>query len=184
MEQLGEKHRQSDELSRKKEDVCKDIGRELGEADWAALDAEFGKSTEDIRDADEIERDLRDLCGFDTADAFLGRRSREIEGYVTQYGDLPNLRKALKTEEDNLRTYKEKVKEAGEIPEEFKEITDPAGYEKELSEAIRRCEERIDDLREDLSQAEKELGERSAEELAEEYEQADAPMISMERKKK
>ena len=174
VEHLGEKRRQSDELSRKKEDVCKDIGRELGEADWAALDAEFGKSTEDIRDADEIERDLRDLCGFDTADAFLGRRSREIEGYVTQYGDLPNLRKALKTEEDNLRTYKEKVKEAGEIPEEFKEITDPAGYEKDLSEAIRRCEKRIENLREDLSQAEKELGERSAEELAEEYEQADA----------
>lgn len=101
------------------------------EASAAALTA---RTT--IRAAVDIERDIRGLCGGVELGRFLGAKEAAVKAFEDEYPSADALRGRIRDCEQELEKARSAVREAENIPEKFRAISDADGYIKALGEAV------------------------------------------------
>ena len=174
LEELREKQQTVKDLSSDLKDKEREIRSALGRTEWEELKAAGEKIPSDCKTVAEIEKEIQSLCDFKSVDSFIGTVSAVIDGYVRKYSTLNKLSQEKEAKSREIFFLKEKAENAAAIPEEFVSITDPDQYDLELRERIKAANEILDTLRDKLSDAEKAVGDKSAEEYAEELVQAEA----------
>lgn len=184
VERLGEMQQKADELSGKIADKRREIKTALGKKwTWDKLEVEAKKLSPDGRTAETISADIEKLCEEDSVDTFIGRMQGMIDKYVKEYETLEKLAKDFKSKKKTVGDLFNQVKSSETIPEEFAGIDDTEKYDEELGKKLKDIEEKgdnsIEGLRRKLSNAERNLGDKSAEEYYEEYLQAEEKLQSL-----
>lgn len=166
--ELREKHDKAHELAGKLDIQDARINSELGDRTWEDMTADVEAVPDSARDPNELRMEITLLCGS-SIEVFIGRITGDITRYEEQYGTQERLAadaEAKKCAADELR---KKAESAEVMPDEFADVDDPDEYDEELKNGIERIEKDIEDLRKQLSIAERGLSDKSAEEYAEEY---------------
>ncbi len=140
----------------------------LGDSSWEDLKIAYSKVSEGIEPEDEIKAQIGNLCGSKTLDAFIGGLEATISDYEVKYVSIEQLRASIEELNKEKEESQKKIDSMEEIPEEFRGIDDPDGYDAGLQKRIEVCENQINDLNGKLREAERKLGDKSAEEYSEE----------------
>lgn len=146
----------------------------LGDNTWEAVKAANDAVPVGIETASEIDRQIADLCGSKSVDAFIGGLDATLSDYEEKYGSIEKLGAAI----DNVKKEKDvnqaKLGSMDEIPEEFQGIDDPDGYDADLQAEIDNYDSQVEDHDDKLRHAERNLGEKSAEEYSDELQEKEA----------
>lgn len=109
----------------------------LGPVAYGELEAAAKAVTAAVRSKEDIENDIRFVCGGNDIDKFITRKETVSDGYTAEYGSIESLKaKALSLEEE-LKKAKESLSGTEDIPAEYLNISDP---EKHLSILQRELE--------------------------------------------
>lgn len=166
--QLDEKQKNLEETKRTLNDITTKIEATLGDVSWESLERAVKEISDEIRSSKEIEQDIKSLCNG-SIDVYIGSLSIVIDQYKSKYQDIGNLSKLIENKNNDVKEINEKLHSAENIPEEFSLIENPEEYDKSLKDSIDQTEKTIEHLGEELFEAEKDLGEKSAEEYDEDY---------------
>ena len=145
----------------------------LGESSWEEVRKADESVPAGIEAESEIRKQIADLCGTKTADAFLGGLQTTLSDYQVKYESVENLKSSIEKLEKEKAVNQGKLDSMDEIPEEFRE-TDPDQYDADFQESIDACDKEISDHSERLRDAERRLGDKSAEEYSEELQEKEA----------
>lgn len=173
VQQMKEQQQNIRENKAKLENLNERIQSNLGNMTWEELSKAISDISAPVGSVEEIEDEISDLCRDRSIDAFIGSLSSDVDRYTQKYNSLDVLEEKLakkKTEVDDL---KNKIESGDQMPQEFSDIEDPDSYADDLKREIDSIDEKLENLREDLSAKEKELSEKSAEEYSEDYKQAE-----------
>ncbi|MCR4616476.1 MAG: AAA family ATPase [Clostridiales bacterium] len=172
IEELREKNNDAKEL----ESLANtEIPYILGDMSWDDLKTKANDIPDDTRSVNDVDHDIKELCKTMTLDTFIGDVNAVCKGYENEYVSIDSLTGAIKSKEEEIDNLRSKLENADSIPKEFASVDDPEDYEDQLKGQIDQLDGEdgvLEQLRRDLSDAEKNLGEKSAEEYAEEYLQA------------
>ena len=169
MEELLQKQKEAQDLSGSLARLADEIKSVLGDTTWKDLCAEAKGIPADTRSVTEVQSDIMALCRGQSLDMFIGGVNAVLEGYREKYGSVENLTEEVSKKNDKISEYKQKIESADAVPEEFASIGDADTYAGELEDLLKEIDDRLEQLRNQLSAAEKSLGEKSAEEYADEY---------------
>lgn len=140
----------------------------LGDKEWKEVKAENANVPEDIETEAEVKRLIMDLCGFKSIDEFVGGQKATLENYVQKYETLEKLAADLEKLKAEKMTNQAKIDAVDEIPEEFQGIDDPDEYDEDLQAEIDDYDEQIKTCESKQREAERDLGEKTAEEYSDE----------------
>ena len=171
-EQLQEQQREWSDLNRDLKSLAECITAALGETAWETLQAEAAVLPANIRSKTAVKADISALCGGKSLDAFIGGISSTVEAYTQKYGNPKTLAAETNDQADTVHKLRDNAGNAETVPEEFAGIQDADEYDASLKNQIKGKEDRLEDLRAELSAAEKALGDKSAEEYADDYNKA------------
>lgn len=142
------------------------ITAKLGGQDWAEVQT---WAEPDCESAADVQAQIAALCGDQTVEGFLGARNGLLRGFRELYTSREALAESIRTAEDAIDGYRQKLSGIAEIPAEYQNISDVDAY----AAALKADEEKWDDQLEvcnlELLDAQLQLDEKSAEEYAEEY---------------
>ena len=141
---------------------------------WSELEQIAGAVPIDIESADKVRSAIIELCGDRKIDRFIGQKQNAAETYENEYTDEETLKKDIIKENTDLEKHRKDLESLEDIPEEFNMIDDPDKYIDALTKEIKAKDSGLELLREKLSEAEKNLPERSAEDYEAEYEEKNA----------
>lgn len=147
------------------------LERILGDNTWEAVKTANDAVPADIETASEIDRQIADLCRFKSVDAFIGGLEATLSDYEVKYGSIEKLRTAIDDVRKERDANQAKLDSMEEIPEKFREIDDPDGYDADLQAKIDDHDSQIGAHDSKLRQAERNLGEKSAEEYSDELQE-------------
>ncbi|MBO5365918.1 MAG: hypothetical protein J6A39_04750, partial [Peptococcaceae bacterium] len=145
----------------------------LGNQDWSRLQEAVHNIPADTPLLHEVENAIQNLCGKESLDAYIGGLQSKINGYINEYGSLEMLAIKVIESDNQIKEYEESLQQAVNIPAEFAEISDLNKYSTDLKDAIDLQDNTIEKLRNDLSNAERNLGDVSAEDLQEQQKEAE-----------
>lgn len=154
------------------------LARILGDNTWEAVKAAGDAVPAGIEAAPEIDHQIADLCGFKSVDAFIGGLETTLSDYEEKYESIEKLRTAITNVKKERDTNQAKLDSMDEIPEEFREIDDPDGYDADLQAEIDDYDSQIGDHDDKLRYAERNLREKSAEEYSEELQEKEAEFVA------
>lgn len=97
----------------------------LGKTEYAALKSAVAAMDPDMRSTESIEGDIRALCGDSDIVRFLAAKETTVQSYAAEYGDMDALQIKADAAETELRTARELVGTAEDIPAEYTAISDP-----------------------------------------------------------
>ena len=129
---------------------------------------------EDIESEMEIESQISILCGCKTIDGFIGGMESTLDGYENRYGSVEKLKASVKKLNEDKETSRRKLDSMDEIPEKYHGIEDPDRFDDTLLEKIEDYDARIEIHSSKLSEAERNLGDKSSEEYTEELQDKEA----------
>ena len=113
----------------------------LGEQSFEDLEHEAKRYDEAVRSAEDIERDIRVLCGGDVV-RFIAVTQTIVQGYEAEYNSVD----ALKAKAFDLTTALEKARASlqtdEDVPAEFATITDPEAYLEQLQTSLSQAQQR------------------------------------------
>ncbi len=174
LEELQEKSEEYDRLSAEVSNLKDSLAMRLDSHAWEELQKQNAQIPADIPTTEEINLRIEDICGNMPVDRFIGGKESVKRQYEEKYisvdrlsSDIEELRRQIRKNEDKLSVLKD-------VPEEYQNIKDPDQYDNALCEKIQELEEELATLRDDLSTAERRLGDKSAEEYSEELAKAKA----------
>ncbi|MBQ8280321.1 MAG: AAA family ATPase [Roseburia sp.] len=144
------------------------LERILGDKDWKEIKSANANVPEDIETEAEIKRLVMDLCGFKSIDEFIGGQKATLENYVQKYETLEKLAADLEKLNAEKTTNRAKLDAVDEIPEEFRGIDDPDAYDEDLQAEIDDYEVQMKACESKRREAERNLGEKTAEEYSDE----------------
>lgn len=169
VEELEQKQKNATSLQNRIKELENLIEIKLDGKAWDELQAENAGIPADIASVSDVEIDIKALCGRISADSYIGEKSGKIDDYAAKYGTLDGLKKLAEKKENEIKKQKEKLGAVAEIPEEYRQIEDPDAYDQRLKRKIDGCGDDIERYGRDISDAEKKLGDQSAEEYSELY---------------
>lgn len=146
----------------------KDVDSILGDITWEELEKRNKEIPTNIKTEDKIKEQIEELCGKELIDSFIGSKNTILQGYKDEYKSVDDLKESLKRFEEEKRKKVEQLNSLDEIPVEFQEIDDPEEYDKKLNKRIEEVDQDIEEHRIKLNESERKLGDKSAEEYAEE----------------
>lgn len=150
------------------------LERILGGKTWEVVKAAGDAAPAGIEAASEIDRQIADLCGFKSVDAFIGGLETTLSDYEEKYQSIEKLRTAITDVKKEREVNQAKLDSLDDIPEEFREIDDPDGYDADLQAEIDDYDSQIEAHDDKLRHAERNLGEKSAEEYSDELQEKEA----------
>lgn len=145
----------------------------LDGASWEELESEAASVSGSVRAANIIDADIKALCNM-PIDRFIGSASSSISRCAEKYGSPEKLSADMRSSEETLRKLRISIASSESIPPEFQNINDPDEYSETLRNQIEGYEKTVERLTASLSEAERGLRERSAEEYAEDCQRANA----------
>ena len=140
----------------------------LGGAAWEDLKREGEAVSGSVPAAALIKAEIQALCG-PSLDGFIGRMTGAVEELCGKYGSQDQLAKLVSDDLASIEKLREELDNAPAIPEQFAGIGDLDQYDTMLKGDLAACDEALEELRTQLSNAERNLGDKSAEEYADEY---------------
>lgn len=152
----------------------------LADQTWEELRAAFERLPEEAEPEEEIREELKELCGERTAEALLGALEQTLQVYAERHISEEKLKEKIKEKKEQLEKNRKKQENIREIPEEYEKVQDPDQYDLALEEKIRSCSEELLMLEDKQRDAERGLGDKSAEEYSEELKEKEA--VLQERK--
>lgn len=140
----------------------------LGDKLWEDIKDANANVPEGIETEAEIKRLIIDLCGLQSIDRFIGSQTNTLENYVQKYETVEKLTADLEKLEAEKIANQSKMDAVEDIPEEFQGIVDPDEYAEDLQAEIDDYEEQMNAAESKQREAERNLGEKTAEEYSEE----------------
>lgn len=111
----------------------------FGDLEKEALSADGG-----TRKQQEIESDIREICGYGDINSFIAESKILIRSFGDNYESPEKLSEKTENCRKEISGYKDSEKEAEDIPEEYLEIQDPQAYLRELRKAVEAEGERFE----------------------------------------
>lgn len=142
----------------------------LGDTSWETLQKQNGDIPVDVEPVEEVKRQVEQLCGRNTIDAYIGSVSAILDGYKQKYESKDALAENIRKLKLDITSKKEKLQTMAQIPEEYQNITDTDAYQTDLQGKSDVCESKIKVQEQDLRAAEIALG--KYDKTAEEYHDA------------
>lgn len=97
----------------------------LGSTTYEVLEATAKAINDAVRSKDEIEDDIRPLCGSSDISAFITKNETVIAGYAEEHGSINDLKAKAFDLEAEFKKAKDSVDVAKDIPAEYLSISDP-----------------------------------------------------------
>jgi hypothetical protein len=166
---LREKFSAQTELAAEIETLQSRMEVKLNGKDWEELCQENAQVPENIETSADLRVQEIELCGAASLAAFAGKQQGIVEQYQAKYGSLQMLTEAMSAKSKELDGYGQKLDSLDSVPEEYSQIEDADAYDAGLKAEVDTLEQTVEELREELTVAERKLGDKSAEEYAEEY---------------
>ncbi len=149
----------------------------LSGIDFAELEAKVNNSTIAVRTKDEIDQNIKEVCGSDEIISFKGKMEGRIEDYSKIYIDIGKLGEKVKETENQLeKAESESGYSIEDIPVQYRDVTDIKEYREKLKDKVDKFQEKRDNAYDDKTKAEIELakyGENSAGDLKEKVEESE-----------
>ena len=181
LDELHDAEEQYTEASEQTEELKEALEKILDGQTWKSVKAKHSKVPEGIETVEEIEEKIEDLCEGESVDEYIGELRSSIKDYTKKYTSAENLKKIIKEEKTKLDKLEKELNAIGEIPEEFREIEDPAEYEESCREEIEGLENQIKEANSDYQEAYRNLDDISSEEYADELSAAEAAFETRKR---
>ena len=140
----------------------------LGGNSWEVVEAEYQKMPDGISEDSTVKQQIKEMCGSRSIEAYIGGLETEIKGYEQKYTDFGELKSSISLLEKAIDQRKEILKHVDEIPEEYQGVKDADQYNEMLEHQVNRLNEELSGLKDELRDVEKTMGEKSAEEYADE----------------
>ena len=170
--ELRQKQSAANDVKKSAEALRRDIERELNGGDEKLLRAEYAQLPENVPAIEAVEEKIRALCGRESLESFIGRQTGKLDQFETNYGTRDMLTERIQCLKEEIDKYYNELNQLESVPEEYRDITDVDAYAKQLRASLEACDKEIDSCRDALADAGRELGERTAEEYADELETA------------
>ena len=164
LEELQAKSDAYNELRRQVDKLKLEIDRILGDKSWQELKAAYAFVPTEIETEMEIKRSILDLCGVKSVESFIGGLESTLLTFEKKYESIDCLKDTLDKQKEDLEVKKKQLDSMDDIPKEYQGIKDPEKYDANLLSTIENFEIKIQEHREKLSKAERNLGDKSAEE--------------------
>ena len=119
----------------KSDELSKEFKRALGEEEFDDIKNEAESINEDVSDIDTINTEIKELCGTKTLESFIGAQESLTQGYIDEYKNIENLNTLVAEKINEIGQIKEQIEATTDIPEEFKDISDPDKHKAMLKEA-------------------------------------------------
>lgn len=155
-----------DKLSDKKTAAEKKFSEAAGSEDIEVLK----KCVEDIgavREKSAIENDIRELCGEMNLDEYIGGKRKCVEAFENEFISEEELCRKIQACENEIKKADNALNNAENIPEEYRKISNPDEYKKELHNKAEMAREREKAAISKKSAAEKALENINGDELRE-----------------
>lgn len=140
----------------------------LGGNSWEVVEAEYQRMPDGISEESTVKQQIKEMCGSKSIEAYIGGLETEIKGYEQKYIDFGELKSSISLLEKAIEQRKELLKHVDEIPEEYQGVKDADQYNEMLEHQVNRLNEELSGLKDELRDVEKTMGEKSAEEYADE----------------
>ena len=140
----------------------------LGSITWEELKRAGESVPVSVPAVSLVKAQIQALCGS-SLDGFIGRKTGAVEEFCEKYGSQDKLAKLVSDDITSIEKLCEEINNAPAIPEQFADIDDSDKYDKKLKENLAACDKRLEELGTQLSNAERNLGDKSAEEYGDEY---------------
>ena len=168
LEELQEKQ---DEYEKKYRDYKK-AGEKLtyilnGES-WETIKEEYDNIDIELLSEEALKNNIIELCRTKSIDAFLGGVESTLENYKNTYGTKERLSEGIAETERRKSDNEKKLEKLDHIPEKYQQIEDPEKYENDIRNKIGTYEEDIKEWNNKCMEAIRGLGDRTAEDFAEE----------------
>ena len=168
----------ADEYSNTKQEVdrlVQNLKNILGnDNSWETIKAENDMMPIGIETETEIKRQIVDLCGLKSIDAFIGGLETTLSDYTKKYGSIEKLKTDIGDAKREKAASQDKLDSMDEIPEKFQGIDDPDQYDAALQAEIDNYDSQIKSHDEKIRDIERKLGEKSAEEYSDELQEKKA----------
>lgn len=158
-----------------------ELERILGDKTWEEVKRENEAVPQDIAEAQEIEYQIRQLCGMKNVDAFIGGQESVLNSYREKYETPDKLTQLISKNKEEKKKAQEKMESADSIPEKFRNIEDEDMYASKLEGRLEDYDKQIELHSEKLRAAERSLGEKTAEEYSEELQQKEEELEAAKR---
>lgn len=173
-EELQDRVGEYDRLSADVANLQTRLTMKLGSFTWDELQKENAQVPADIPTEEEVKQQIKNLCGNTPVDRFIGGLESRKNQYAEKYVSTDRLRDDIEGQKQQIRENENKLDAVKEIPDEYQKINNPDEYDAELCQKLEKIEEELEALRCDLSEAERRLGDRTAEEYSDELIKAEA----------
>lgn len=150
----------------------------LGDISWEVIKTANDAVPAEIETENEIRTQIKDLCGAKTVDSFIGGLESTIEDYQRKYKSVEELEASISGLRNDKKDRQDQMASLDKIPEEYQTIRDPEKYNEKLLETIKEYENQIDSHINSLREAERKLGDKSAEEYSEELQEKEAILFA------
>jgi len=168
IDELQDNQSKASDLSSRISDLQRQIGSLLSGQNWESLEQSFNLLPKGLRSVKDLTEDVRNLCG-DSIDSYIGQVSANIKHFVDDYGNITSLSSQVTELEAKIAELEKKLSSSAGIPSEFTGIEDLDQYDANLKAEVDSLETSVEEMGHRISGAEQNLGEKSAEEYAEEY---------------
>lgn len=173
LEELQDKAGEYDRLGLEVTNSKNGLALKLGAFTWEELQKQNAQVPADIPTEAEVKRQIGQLCGNTPVDRFIGGLESTRNQYAEKYVSMDKLKEDIEEQKKQILENENRLDVVKEIPEEYREIQNPDQYEADLRAEIEDIEKELEVLRDDLSEAERKLGDRTAEEYSEELAKAE-----------
>lgn len=121
-----------------------------------------------VRSAEEVDRDIMELCGKESVDHMVGSLSAKLNGFREKYGTLEQLQRKIEETEKEYEGCRHKLNKIKNLPDQYRDITNPEEIINQLKQKKEMWEKRAEESRNRLEQAKIQRRNVSAEELGDE----------------
>ena len=109
----------------------------LGSTSYEELETAATAITASVRTKSEIDGDILSACGSNDIARFIIAKETIVDGYVTEYGSINDLKAKAFDLETELKKTKKSVSGAEDIPSEYLSITDPDAHLESLQNDLK-----------------------------------------------
>lgn len=109
----------------------------LGSTTYEELETAATAITTSVRTKGEIDGDILSVCGSNDIVRFITAKETIVDGYVTEYGSINDLKAKAFNLKTELKKAKDSVSGAENIPAEYLSITDPDAHLESLQNDLK-----------------------------------------------
>ena len=110
----------------------------LGSTEYEKLEADARSIADRPRSMEQIETEIRRLCGSSDAVRYITAKETVMAGYAAEYGCISDLETRVYDLEAELKRAEESIASLQEIPAEYHSVSDPEAYLEQLRRTLKQ----------------------------------------------